>query len=48
MLSARNAVLAALAWLARSGVVIKGSAALERLARSAGVMSPPLAATLGT
>lgn len=33
ILATPSAVLAALAWLARSGVVIKGSAALERLAR---------------
>ena len=32
ILATPSAVLAALAWLARSGVVIKGSAALERLA----------------
>ncbi len=33
ILATPSAVLAALAWLARSGVVIKGSAALERLAQ---------------
>lgn len=33
ILATPSAVLAALAWLARSGVIIKGSAALERLAQ---------------
>lgn len=33
ILATPSAVLAALAWLARSGVIIKGSAALERLAK---------------
>jgi len=33
ILATPTAVMAAMAWLARSGVVVKGSAALERLAR---------------